>query len=123
MYYGNYDSNGKYIGFYASSIHGENIPTPSIELNNNEWQEALSGTYGVIDGKHTYIEPVLATKEELLEQKLSILDCEYKPQFVELSQAIIMATLSDNVDLIADIKNEYSYLKSEYDTKRGDLID
>jgi len=122
MYFGNYDSNGKYIGFYASEIHGDNIPLPFVELNNSEWQEALSGDYCVIDEKHTYIEPTLATQEELLQQNLLVLDCEYKPQFLELSQALIMATLSDNVDLMANIKNEYYCLKSEYDVKRGELI-
>lgn len=53
MYKGSYNENGEYTGFYVEGIH-ENIPQPNIELSEEEWQQALSKNYKVIDGKHTY---------------------------------------------------------------------
>lgn len=53
MYKGSYNENGEYTGFYVEGIH-ENIPQPNIELTEEEWQQALSKNYKVIDGKHTY---------------------------------------------------------------------
>lgn len=121
MYYGNYDSNGKYMGFYTNEIHGANIPTPTIELSEKEWQEALTGNYKVVDGKHTYCEPTSPTNEEIKQQKLSELDSEYQPQFAELSKSLGMATLAENTHLITSIKTDYATLKAEYDAKRGGI--
>lgn len=53
MYKGSYNENGEYTGFYVEGIH-ENIPQPNIELSEEEWQQALSKNYKVIDGKHAY---------------------------------------------------------------------
>jgi hypothetical protein len=52
----------------------------------------------------------------------SSLDVKYQPRFTELSQALGMATLAENTDLIASIKADYAALKAEYDTKRGEII-
>nr|WP_199003411.1 tail fiber assembly protein [Flavobacterium sp. ASV13] len=65
MYKGTYNENGEYRGFYVEGIH-ENIPQPNIELTTEEWQQALSKDYKVIDGKHTY-SPFIQNQEELLE--------------------------------------------------------
>jgi len=121
MFYGNYDSDGNYIGFYTKDIHGENIPTPNIELSEREWQEALTDNYKVINGRHTYCEPVPLDIEQIKQQKLTVLDAEYQSQFAELSEAFGIATLGDNIDLIANIKTDYVELKAEYDTKRGEI--
>lgn len=53
MYKGTYNENGEYTGFYVEAIH-ENIPQPNIELTAEEWQQALSKNYKVINSKHTY---------------------------------------------------------------------
>lgn len=53
MYKGTYNKDGEYTGFYVEGIH-ENIPQPNIELTAEEWQQALSKNYKVINGKHTY---------------------------------------------------------------------
>jgi hypothetical protein len=54
VYFGHYDTDGTYMGFFNTEIHGSNIPTPIIELNEEQWHEALGGDYMVIDGMHTY---------------------------------------------------------------------
>lgn len=53
MYKGTYNKKGEYTGFYVEGVH-ENIPKPNIELTKEEWQQALSKNYKVIDGVHTY---------------------------------------------------------------------
>lgn len=53
MYKGSYNENGEFTGFYVEGIH-ENIQQPNIELTEEEWQQALSKNYKVINGKHTY---------------------------------------------------------------------
>lgn len=57
------------------------------------------------------------------EQNIASLDAEYQPQFAELSQALGVAMLADNTDLITSIKTDYVSLKAEYDTKRGEIVD
>ena len=53
IYYGNYNEKGKYIGFYTKEINKDNIPQPTVELSEQQWIEALSGEYKVVEGKHT----------------------------------------------------------------------
>ncbi|WP_082210688.1 tail fiber assembly protein [Flavobacterium sp. ABG] len=53
MYKGTYNKKGEYTGFYVEGVH-ENIPKPNIELTKEEWQQALSKDYKVVDGVHTY---------------------------------------------------------------------
>lgn len=65
MYKATYNENGEYTGFYVEEIH-ENIPQPNIELTEEEWQQALSKNYKVIEGKHAF-SPFVQNKEELLE--------------------------------------------------------
>ena len=57
IYYGEYNEEGFYRGFYTEEVHGETIPENVIPLTEEEWQEALSGNYKVVNGKHTYVEP------------------------------------------------------------------
>ncbi|MBS7253502.1 tail fiber assembly protein [Flavobacterium branchiicola] len=64
MYKGTYNENGDYTGFYVEGIH-ENIPEPNIELTEEEWQQALSKNYKVIEGKHSHY-PFVQNKEALL---------------------------------------------------------
>lgn len=65
MYKGSYNKNGEYTGFYVEGIH-ENIPEPNIELTEEEWQQALSKNYKVIEGKHAFF-AFVQNNEEILE--------------------------------------------------------
>lgn len=64
-YKATYDNVGEYTGFYTEEIH-KNIPQPNIELNEEEWQQALSKNYKVINGIHTY-SPFIQNQQEILE--------------------------------------------------------
>jgi len=57
IYYGHYNEEGFYRGFFTKEVHGDNIDEPYIELTEQEWKEALTGNYKVVNGQHTYIAP------------------------------------------------------------------
>jgi len=69
IYYATFNETGDYIGFYTKEIHGDNIPTPNVELTEEQWQEAITGRYKLIDGVHTH-NPF--TQEQLDTRELSI---------------------------------------------------
>ena len=63
IYYGHYNEVGEYRGFYTKEIHGENIPSPYVKLNEEQRNQALSGEYIVVDGKH--VKGKVQKKEEV----------------------------------------------------------
>jgi hypothetical protein len=69
VYYATFNENGNYTGFYTKEIHGDNIPTPNVELTEEQWQEATTGRYKLVDGVHTH-NPF--TQEQLDAKELSI---------------------------------------------------
>tara|TARA_B100001248_G_scaffold151182_1_gene113586 strand:+ start:510 stop:878 length:369 start_codon:yes stop_codon:yes gene_type:complete len=45
----------KVLGWYTKEVHGDNIPTPNVEVTDEVWQQALvdvSNAY--VDGKFVY---------------------------------------------------------------------
>ena len=74
MYFGHYNQEGKYIGFYVGEIHGDNIPEPHIVLTPEQHQEAMTGNYRVIDGQHTYSplpEPSIEEQRAVMQKQLT----------------------------------------------------
>jgi len=69
IYYATFNETGDYIGFYTKEIHGDNIPTPNVELTEEQWQEATTGRYKLVDGVHTH-NPF--TQEQLDAKELSM---------------------------------------------------
>lgn len=65
-YFGKYNENGDYVGFYSDKLHGNNIPEPNIELTEEQWKQAVDGRCKVVNGVHTYIG---ITQEEELNLK------------------------------------------------------
>lgn len=57
-YYGIYDSEGFYTGFYPTDVWSEeDIPKENrIELTYEQWQEGIIKKCQVINGQHTVIE-------------------------------------------------------------------
>lgn len=71
-YYGKYNANGDYTGFYNTDIWKESdIPLDEcIELTYDQWQEALTGKYKVDNGNHTKIVKTQQEIDDLLYAKL-----------------------------------------------------
>jgi len=122
MYFAHYDQNGQILGFYTSDIHGDNIPTPNIEITYEQWQECLNNQgrrkVDVITKQIVTCEPPAPTKDQLLAQ----LDAEYAPQFQQLQQAWAAIQLDGNTALVNELQTEYQALKQEYQTKREAII-
>ena len=122
MYFAHYDQNGQILGFYTSDIHGDNIPTPSIEVTCEQWQECLNNQgrrkVDVITKQIVTCEPPAPTKDQLLAQ----LDAEYAPQFQQLQQSWAATQLDGNTSLVAELQAEYQTLKVEYQTAREAII-
>ena len=59
-------------GWYTSEIHSE-IPTPNIEVTEEEWQEALRINANYYDGKvFSYKAPILTTEEIIKKEALEL---------------------------------------------------
>jgi hypothetical protein len=69
IYYATFNETEDYTGFYTKEIHGDNIPTPNVELTEAQWKEAITGRYKLVDGVHTH-NPF--TQEQLDVKELSI---------------------------------------------------
>jgi len=59
IYYATINENGEYTGFYTRELHGDKIPTPNVELNEEQWKEAhtqvKTGKWKWIMGAHTFV--------------------------------------------------------------------
>lgn len=51
-YFGEYNSDGEYIGFYSNEIHGDDIPVNSIELTEAQFNQAHETRCRVVNGQH-----------------------------------------------------------------------
>ena len=72
IYHAHYDeATGKILGFYTPAVHGDAIPTPNVELTEEQWQAAVGGGWMVADGALMEIPPYVPTVEELKERKLA----------------------------------------------------
>jgi hypothetical protein len=124
-YFAEFDSNG----FRKTSYVADGMPYTEeeirqrfpdfVEISEEDQNLYVTGKYyRGADGKPVEITAYVPTAEEIKQQELSKLDAEYQPQFTALSQALGMATLAENTDLITSIKADYTELKAEYDGKR-----
>jgi len=77
MKYANYDKTGKLLGWYDKEIHST-IPTPNIEVSDEQWQKALENGYNFIDAtKKTLGKKDFRTFAQLQTVKLSELKIAY----------------------------------------------
>lgn len=111
MYYANYDeSTGEILGFYNDEIH-EEIPAPHIELTEEEWQQAVSGSYRIIDGALTeYVyqvttEDMIAEVQRKYEAKLIDLRTKYAIAEINENTAVMETLKAKNIQLINDFNN------------------
>jgi hypothetical protein len=71
----------------------------------------------LVDGK-IQLNTITQTAEEIKTAKLTALDAEYQPRFTALAQSLGLATLDGDQTVIDGIKEDYTALKSEYQTKK-----
>jgi hypothetical protein len=63
-YFAHVDENNILKGWYTTDLH-KNIPEPSIEISQSQWQEALDGGYNKIENDGTCSFVNILTLEEL----------------------------------------------------------
>jgi len=78
MKYAHYnETNGKLLGWYDSEIH-ETIPTPNIEISEEDWQTAIDNNYNFVDADtNTLSFKDVRTFEQLQAVKLRELEKAY----------------------------------------------
>ena len=56
MKYAHINDSYQLLGWYDTEIHGENIPTPNIQVSDTAWQAALDGGHNKVnqDGTTEY---------------------------------------------------------------------
>ena len=74
IYYATINENGEYTGFYTKELHGDKIPTPNVELNEEQWKQAHTqvkeGKWKWIDGVHTFVPHPQSVLDSIEENKL-----------------------------------------------------
>lgn len=131
MRFVNYDKKtGDVLGFYNPAYDYPNgIPVPNIEITDQQHQEyfAKGQRHKVLKQSDetlvfVYVEPEPLSKEELQAADIAALDAEYQPQFAGLAQSLGLATLDGNQNVIDSIKADYAAIKTEYQTKKEEIV-
>lgn len=116
-----YSANGKIVTFFPNDIAYIEIPNSCIEIDRETWQDCIANpgrrkvdltTLQIIECES---EAPTLTKE----QKLTALDTQYQTEFDTLVASLGIATLANDADLIAELKQEYADLKTQYATERS----
>ena len=119
MFYANYDENtGEILGFYNDEIHQE-IPEPYIELTNEEWGQAVSGSYRVINGVFKeYTPPII---ELTTAEKINRAQKEYLKKIEELREQYIAANMNNDNESMEAIKEKYAFVLNDFNNLIGFL--
>lgn len=93
------------LGWYCPEIHGENIPTPNMELSDKEWQTAIDNNANKVNldigGVYYYEEP------ETLEHQIK------RVYQIKLNE------IHNNADaLVSDLEDKYSEIEKSTFTKQ-----
>ena len=116
----NYDSTtGAIKGFYPDDIGYVSIPEPHIEIDKTAHQDCMNhqGLRKVDIATQKIVEYVPEIAEPTKDEKVAALDAVYQPQFTALAQGVGLATLDGNEATLANIKEDYVVLKTEYKEK------
>lgn len=128
-------TDGRRLTSYVIGIHGDTIkelekraasdfPDQSIitiTQTADEWSAAIAGDLRYDQNTKTMVPPPEPTEEEILEQKLSMLDSEYESQFSEIDNQIAVAAALGNDELKSELLEEREALVNEYTEKREAL--
>ena len=116
----NYDSTtGEIKGFYPDDVGYVSIPEPHIEIDEIAHRDCINhqGLRKVDIATQKIVEYVPEIAEPTKDEKVAALDAVYQPQFTALAQGVGLATLDGNEATLANIKEDYVVLKTEYKEK------
>lgn len=69
MKYAHIDKNGQLLGWYDEDIHAS-IPTPNIEVSDEEWQNAINNNHNKVNTDGTTELYDFRTQDEVKNQEL-----------------------------------------------------
>lgn len=106
MKYAHYDEKEKTIlGYYDDEIHNA-IPTPNIEISDEDWLRALNENANSVDTKNKKLVriEIKPKRDELAELEADIKECED-----DIRHALIIG----NDKVLENLRNEYKSLLAE----------
>lgn len=125
-----FDTNGKRQETYLSCEYNdeqkqEMFDRGFVEIDEDEWSYYVgnkgmgdNGTgYIRVDGKPVSAPPYVPTKEE----KLAQLEYEYEQESAELEKYYNKASIKNDTDLMAELREEMAGLEAEYEAKRKEI--
>jgi len=110
---------------YTDEQKAEMIANGYVEITQDEWSyyvgnhgEGDNGTgYIRVDGKPVSAPPYTPSKEE----RLAILEAEYEQESAELEKYYNKASIKNNTELMAELREEMAKLEAEYESKRKEI--
>lgn len=110
---------------YNDEQKADMIAKGFVEIDEEEWNyyvgnhgDGDNGTgYIRVDGKPVSAPPYVPTKEE----KLAKLEAEYEQESAELEKYFNKASIKNNTDLMAELREEMTDLEAEYEAKRKEI--
>ena len=106
MKYAHYDKDTKrLLGYYDDEIH-DIIPTPNIEISNEDWAKALNENANSVDVKNQKLVRIEVEQEK--DEK-----AELEAQIKEAEDDIRRAILIGNDSVLPELRKEYKELLAE----------
>ena len=107
MKYANYNKDTKrLLGYYDDEIHND-IPTPNIEISDEEWREALNKNANSVDVKNQKLARIEVEQE--IDEKAREL-AELEAQIKECEDDIKHALIIDNTAVLESLRAELKEL-------------
>ena len=107
MKYAHYDKDTKrLLGYYDDEIHND-IPTPNIEISDEEWREALNKNANSVDVKNQKLARIEVEQE--IDEKAREL-AELEAQIKECEDDIKHALIIDNTAVLESLRAELKEL-------------
>ena len=107
MKYANYNKDTKrLLGYYDDEIHND-IPTPNIEISDEEWLEALNKNANSVDVKNQKLARIEVEQE--IDEKAREL-AELEAQIKECEDDIKHALIIDNTAVLESLRAELKEL-------------
>lgn len=110
MKYAHYDKDTKrLLGYYDDEIH-DIIPTPNVEISDEDWLRALNENANSVDVKNQKL--VRVEVEQEIDEKAREL-AELEAQIKEAEDDIRRAILIGNDSVLPELRKEYKELLAE----------
>lgn len=108
------DENNKIVGWYDSEIHSD-IPTPNVEVSDEQWQIAIDNGHNKVNADGTTELDDFRTKEEIVAQRKSDILAQIAAIETKQPRALreVALGMDGAVDRLRAIDDEISALRTQ----------